>query len=97
MKTKEKYLHILSDFQKGRGSYYGITHLGIFGSVARDEHTTSSDIDICYEGDSISLFKLAELKEELETLLGCQVDIVRIRETMNQILKKRITKESIYV
>ena len=97
MKTKKRYLKLLSDFQQKRGSYYGISHLGIFGSVARGEHTTASDIDICYEGDSLSLFKLSELREELEELLHCPVDIVRVRETMNQMLKNRIIKEGIYV
>ena len=45
MKTKEQYIHLLSDFQKKRGSVYGIIHLGIFGSVARGEQTDESDVE----------------------------------------------------
>ena len=97
MKTKEQYIHLLSDFQKKRGSVYGIIHLGIFGSVARGEQTADSDVDIYYEGEPLSLFKIVALKEELEDILNCQVDIVRMRESMNLMLKKRIIREGIYV
>ena len=37
------------------------------------------------------------LKTELENLLHCSVDIVRLREGMNFVLKKRIQKEGIHV
>ena len=97
MKTKEQYLHLLADFQRKRGALYGITHLGIFGSVARGEQTVKSDVDICYEGEPLSLFKIVALKEELEDLFNCPVDVVRIRESMNLLLKKRIINDGIYV
>jgi uncharacterized protein len=93
----EQYIRILSEFQKKRGAAYGITKIGIFGSVARGEQKEGSDVDICYEGEPLSLFKLLALKEELEYTLGNQVDIVRIRESMNQLLKKRIKNEGLYV
>ena len=97
MKTKEQYILILSDFQKRRGGVYGITKLGIFGSVARGDQKEGSDIDICYEGEPLSLFKIAALKEELENTLENSVDIVRLRNSMNRFLKKRIEKEGLYV
>lgn len=97
MKTKEKYIHLLSDFKKKNGAIYGIIKMGIFGSVARGEQKEGSDVDIYYEGEPLSLFKLAALKEELENILGCPVDIVRIRESMNLMLKKRILNDGIYV
>jgi len=43
------------------------------------------------------LLKIAALKEELETILGNPVDIVRIRKSMNNLLKKRIKKDGLYV
>jgi len=97
MKTREQYIHLLSIFQKRRGSVYGINKIGIFGSVARGEQKEGSDVDIYYEGEALSLFKVAALKEELETTLQNPVDIIRIRESMNQFLKKRIKKEGFYV
>lgn len=97
MKTKEQHIQILSEFLKSRGFVYGINKLGIFGSVARGEQKEGSDVDIYYEGEPLSLLKIAALKEELETILGNPVDIVRIRKSMNNLLKKRINKDGLYV
>lgn len=97
MKTKEQYIDLLSEFRKSRGSVYGISRIGIFGSVARGEQKEGSDVDIYYEGEPLSLFKLAALKEELETRLESPVDIVRIRKSMNWLLEKKIKKEGLYV
>ena len=65
--------------------------------MAREQQTERSDVDIYYEGEPLSLFKLAALKEELENLLDSPVDVVRVRESMNLMLKRRILKDGIYV
>ena len=70
--------------------------LGIFGSVARDQATQTSDIDVIVEMPP-DLFQLIGLKQDLEELLDRPVDIVRYREHMNRFLKERIDKEAIYV
>lgn len=97
MKSLEQYRKLLYNFQKEKGSFYGIQHLGIFGSVARNQQTPNSDIDIFYTGEPLSLFQLAALKQELEEILKIRVDIVRMRESMNRLLKKRIQKEGFNV
>ncbi|MFA9392676.1 MAG: nucleotidyltransferase family protein [Prolixibacteraceae bacterium] len=97
MKTKEQYINLLSNFQHKRGSFYGISKIGIFGSVARGEQKADSDVDVYYEGESMSLFKMGDLKEELENILECPVDVVRIRKSMNKLLKTRIIKDGFYV
>jgi len=94
---KDQYINILSDFLKKRGTVYGISKIGIFGSVARGEQKEGSDIDICYEGEPLSLLKVSALKEELENTLCIHVDIVRVRKSMNQLLKSKIEKEGFYV
>jgi predicted nucleotidyltransferase len=40
---------------------------------------------------------MSHLKNELQELLECKVDVVRLRDRMNSLLKKRIEKEGIYV
>ena len=97
MKTKEQYIQILSDFKQKCGRSYGINRLGIFGSVARGNQRNQSDIDIYYEGEPLSLFKLSELKDNLEQILDTPVDIVRLRDSMNYLLKERIEKEGLNV
>ena len=76
---------------------YGMTRIGIFGSVARGEQTDDSDVDVCYEGEAPSLLTLDKIQVELEQLLGCRVDLVRVRDNMNSLLRKRILSEGIYV
>lgn len=50
---------------------YNPVRIGIFGSVARGEDSENSDVDILYQlKDTIGLFKLIRLKDELEQKLG---------------------------
>jgi predicted nucleotidyltransferase len=97
MNTVDKYIILLSEFKKQRGYLYGINRIGIFGSVAKGLNTENSDVDIYYEGKALSLFKIAALRDELENILQASVDIVRLRESMNGLLKSTIMKEGIYV
>lgn len=72
------------------GSY----HLAVFGSIARDEATEESNVDILVDFDSKKgLFGFADLKLYLEELLGCRVDLVTKR-ALNPALKTRILSES---
>lgn len=97
MKTKAEILHLLSLYKPTAESKYGLTRLGIFGSVARDEQVEGSDVDICYEGRVPSLLTLDRIQTDLERILDSHVDLVRIRDGMNTLLKQRILKEGIYV
>ena len=76
---------------------YGMTKLGIFGSVARGEQTENSDVDVCYEGQAPSLLTLDMIQTELEQLLNRKVDLVRVRDNMNSLLRQRIIRDGIYV
>ena len=76
---------------------YGMTKLGIFGSVARGEQTENSDVDVYYEGQAPSLLTLDMIQTELEQLLNCKVDLVRVRDNMNSLLRQRIIRDGIYV
>ena len=97
MKSTSEYIKLLRQFKEQNAVKYGITKLGLFGSVARGEQDEDSDVDIYLESEPHSLFTMAHIKEELQELLGCRVDIVRLREQMNLLLRKRIEKEGIYV
>ena len=97
MKSKAEILHLLSLYKPTAESKYGLTRIGIFGSVARDMQTEDSDIDVCYEGAAPSLLTLDLIQTDLEQLLNCRVDMVRVRDNMNALLKQRIEKEAVYV
>ena len=97
MKSINEYLQLLAVYMRANGSVYHIKRMGIFGSIARGEQTETSDIDICFEGEAPTLFTMARIKYELEALLGCSVDLVRMRDKMDEVLKQNIQKEAIYV
>ena len=83
MKSTTEILELLRTYKAHSAAKYGVKRLGIFGSVARGEQTEHSDVDICYEGDALSLLTLERFQNELENLLGSPVDLIRIRECMN--------------
>ena len=71
---------------------HGASNVRIFGSVARGEADDRSDIDILVTFESgVSLLDHAALMLDLESLLGCKVDVVsekglrpRMKETVLQ-------------
>lgn len=97
MKSTSEYINLLRDYMANNASKYSITRMGIFGSVARGEQTEDSDVDVYLETSKPSMFALVHIKEDLQTLFGCNVDIVRLRERMDTLLKNRIEKDGIYV
>ena len=90
-------IHKLSDFKSTFAQEFGIIKIGIFGSVARNENTEDSDIDIVVEVRKPSLLLMHELREALKQLLGCEVDLVRFRDSLRPLFKSNIQKDVIYV
>ena len=97
MKSQAEILTLMRRYKPTALKKYGLTKLGIFGSVARGEQTENSDVDICYEGKAPSLLTLDMIQMELEQLLDCKVDLVRVRDNMNSVLRQRIIRDGIYV
>mgnify|MGYP003289679338 len=87
----------LAKFKQHSGLKYGLIRIGIFGSVARQDNTDKSDIDIVVELEKPSLSLMYDLKENLKKLFGCEVDLVRFRDSLRPILKNNILNEAIYV
>ncbi len=55
---------------------FGVKSLQLFGSVARDDAISSSDVDLLVEFDRpVGYFGLFALQDYLENLLGCPVDL----------------------
>ena len=96
MKTTNDYITILRKYLSTKADAYGITKIGIFGSVARNEQTEDSDVDVCVEMKKPDLFTMVHIKEELQELFGKPVDIVRLRKNMNPMHLKQIKRDGIY-
>ena len=73
---REAALNLSREHKQELEERYGVTRLGIFGSVARNEATYESDVDAVIEM-APDLFRRVSLKEELEMILGAKVDLVR--------------------
>ena len=84
-------------FKQTFGNQFGITKFGIFGSVARQENTEDSDIDIVVEVEKPTLSLMYELKEALKQLFDCEVDLVRFRDSLRPLFKSNIQRDVIYV
>ncbi len=98
MKTTSEYIALLRKYMAENAHKYGIIRMGIFGSVARGEQTEDSDVDVCIESAPMGLMALCSLKDELERMLGCSVDILRIRKHLvGSSLLKSVMKDVIYV
>ena len=95
--SRKEILDILRSCKKILSAEYGVLEIGVFGSVARDEIDEKSDIDIVIRVPAPDFFMLAGIKNLLQDRFLKSVDIVTYRTGMNQLLKKRIDDEVIYV
>ncbi len=78
-------------------SKQGVRNLAIFGSVARNEAAAKSDVDILIDFDSKKgLFAFVGLKNYLENILHCEVDLVT-KNALHPALKPRILREAKHV
>lgn len=87
----------LAEFKNRFGEKYGISRIGIFGSVARGEQTEESDLDIVVDVSNPTWEVMFSLREQLEQYLECAIDLVRYRPSLRPLLKSNIDKEAIYV
>ena len=76
---------------------FKVKKIGLFGSFSRDEEDDNSDIDIVVELEKPDMFYLIGIKQTLEEKFNKKVDVVRIRDKMNEVLKDKIMREVIYV
>jgi predicted nucleotidyltransferase len=94
---KEDIIKILKETKDDARQNYKAEIKGIFGSYARGEEKSSSDVDILvmfFEG--ATLFNFVGLADFLEEKLNARVDIVPI-DTVRTEIKKQVLKEAIYI
>jgi len=76
-------------------SKHGARHVRIFGSVARGDATSSSDVDFLVEMEpGRSLLDHAALLLDLQQLLGCDVDVVTERGLRPRI-RDRVLRDAV--
>jgi len=74
---------------------HGARHVRVFGSIARGEATTTSDVDFLVNMDpGRSFLDLCALGDDLEDLLGRKVDLVT-EPAISPFLRDRILGEAV--
>ncbi|CAA6817631.1 MAG: Unknown protein [uncultured Sulfurovum sp.] len=95
--TQKQILDYLTQNKERFERMYHVKNIGIFGSYARNQATSKSDIDIVVDLNKSTMFGLIAIKNDIEEYFNTHVDIVQMRDRMNNLLKERIEKEAIYV
>ena len=88
---------ILNEHMDELRERFGVRHLTLFGSVARDEAGRDSDVDVLVEFNRpTGLFGLFRLQDRLEELLGCPVDL-GTEGSLKPRMQERVRKERVDV
>lgn len=73
---------------------YGVRSLGVFGSVARGDAGTSSDVDVLVTLEyGVGLAVFWALRDHLEQAIGRQVDLVEESPLLSGALRASIEKD----
>ena len=77
---------------------YSIKEVYLFGSYARGEARSDSDVDIyCEKGDVDTMWKFSSFLEELEQALNKKVDVVTIGSQMHDYFKQQLEADKIRI
>jgi uncharacterized protein len=91
---------ILSSLKKIKGEVakdYSVRTIGVFGSVARDEQTDQSDIDLLVEfSKPVGFVHFMRLEKFLSQRLGKKVDLVT-PDSLKPVIRQDVLSEVIYV
>ncbi len=92
----------IDEILKGNGdeilriaSNHGARNVRVFGSLARGEAGPDSDIDILVKLDpGRSLLDIVAIKQDLEDVIGCEVDVVT-EAVISPYIREQVLKEAV--
>jgi predicted nucleotidyltransferase len=74
---------------------HGATNLRIYGSIAKGQEHNGSDLDLLVDlAADQSLLGLIRLRQDLEDLLGCPVDVTEA-ETLHPLIRSEILNQAL--
>ena len=92
---RDEALAILSAHQEQLKGF-GVKSLALFGSVARDEASADSDVDLLVEFEKpVGLFTFVRLQRYLEEILGRSVDL-GTPDSLKPYLREPVFKDVVY-
>lgn len=96
MLDREYCINELKDSRNVLSQKYKVRSMRLFGSVARNEHTESSDVDVIVDMEP-NLFLQVGLKQYLEDKLGCNVDVIRHHKGMDEYFLNEIKHDGVVI
>lgn len=95
--NRSRALELLTQSKPTLASRYGVTQLALFGSTARNNARSDSDIDIlvAFDGPATSE-RYFGVQFYLEDLFGCEIDLVT-EKALRVELRPFIEKEAVRV
>jgi len=95
--SRQDILASLKNLKKEVAKEYSVKMIGVFGSVARDEQTGQSDIDLLVEfSKPVGFVTFMRLENFLSERLGTQVDLVT-SDSLKPVIRQDVLSEVIYV
>ena len=95
MDTRDDVLKMLED-RRDSIRDFGVREIGVFGSFARGEQNSASDIDVLVDLECHTFDAYMDLLFFLEDLFGRKVDLV-MKDTIKPIIRNRVLAETVYV
>ncbi len=98
-RTRQEVVDRLAAHHDRLAQELGVRSLAVFGSAARDGLSPESDVDVLAEFNPeahAGLFELVALREYLESLLGCSVDVVTA-DGLRSWMRERVLREAVRV
>jgi predicted nucleotidyltransferase len=96
-RIRDQVMALLSQHLPEWRRLYGIQELALFGSLARNQTSPDSDVDLCVSLDPPTPFALVHFQQAVEQQLGRRVDVVTRWPGMNPALKKEIERDAISI
>jgi len=95
--TRHEALDLIKRHKSHLADQYGVEDIAVFGSVARDQASEVSDIDVLvrFDGPATSR-RYFGVQFYLEDLLQCSVDLVTDKALRPE-LRPRIEREALHV
>src|SRR5271156_6784869 len=95
--TREQVIAALRDRQADLHRF-GVAHLYLFGSVARQQARSDSDVDLFFDTDNprFSLIELVDVQECVSDILGAETDVMT-RASLHPMLRPQIEAEALRV
>jgi hypothetical protein len=95
--NRQDILASLKKLKKEVAKEYSVKTMGVFGSVARDEQTGQSDIDLLVEfSKPVGFVTFMRLENFLSERLGNKVDLVT-PDSLKPVIRQDVLSEVIYV